>query len=161
MSEPISFTFYSPNDEAIFVILEKRLPAPQSQAYYLWQLTGQIQSTQDASTALGLGTSSSFSTWIYDQQGQTNEFYESLYNFNGLETGENMPPEGVLAIVMSGYNGMWDVPPGQDSMVIKGLINTLNCSGAYFGAVGTGNMTYYADQTIPAKVDVTYTLPPQ
>jgi len=161
MSEPISFTFYSPNDEAIIEIFYNRLPEPQSQQYWLGQYTGQIQSTQDASTALGLGTSSSLCRWIVDQQGGLNEIYESLYNFNGLETGENTPPEGVLAIVMSTRGSMWEFPPGQDSIVIKGLINTLNCSGAYFGAVGTGNMTYYADQTIPAKVDVKYTLPPQ
>jgi len=159
MSKPIFLTFYNPNTEAQFIILDETLPAPQSQKYRLAQYTGQIQSTQDASTALGLGTVSSIETQIYDQQGQLNETYESFYNFNGLDTGENTIPKGVLAIVMPAVNDTWIVPPGQELIVVKGLINTLNCSGAYYGAVGTGDMTFYAVRTIPPKVDVKYTLP--
>jgi hypothetical protein len=59
---------------------------------------------------------------------------------------------------MPAVNNTWTVPPGQ-VIVVKGLINTLNCSGAYFGAVGTGDMTYYGNVTIVPRVDVKYTLP--
>jgi len=161
MSQTFSYTFYIPVLSMVkFSIFEKTLPAPQSQQYLLKQFTSQLQSTPDSSTALGIGTESSISTCIIDQQGEINYITEMFFNMNGSESGEDIPPKGVLAAVISGQNYIWKVPPGQDFMVMKGLINPLTCSGAYFGAVGTCNITKYADNTIPEKYVVTYTLPP-
>jgi hypothetical protein len=157
MSGPFSYTFYSPfSSQVAFPISNETLPAPQSQKYIKTQYTGQIQSTPDSSTALGLGTSSVIDTLIFDQQGQLNEIIESLFNMNGLETGD--PPKGVLACVVSQLNTSEFIPE-QDTIVVKGLVNTAYCNGAYFGAVGTCNFTYYSDAR-PAKIDVKYTLPP-
>ena len=159
MSQTFSYTFYIPSTSIVeFVILDKMLPSPQSQQYFLGQYTLQLQSTPDSSTALGIGTESSIYRCITDQQGQINDTVEMFFNMNGSESGEDIPPKGVLAVVFNNTNEM-QVPPGQDFMVLKGLINTLTCSGAYFGAVGSSVMTKYADETIPEKVVVTYTLP--
>lgn len=161
MSKIYSYTFYSPfSSQVTFPIFNKSLPAPQSQQYIKNQYTGQIQSTPYASTALGLGTSSVIDTLIFDQQGQMNEITESLFNMNGLESGQtggDIPPKGVLAVVVSQLNSS-DFIPELETIEIKGVVNTACCNGAYFGAVGTCVMTYYADAR-PAKVVVTYTLP--
>jgi hypothetical protein len=162
MSQTFSYTFYIPVTQMVkFSILEKTLPAPQSQQNLLNQYTVQLQSTPDASTALGIGTESSIATFIVDQQGQINDIIEMFFNMNGSETGGDIPPKGVLAVVFSCQSKhVFEVPPGEEYIVVKGLINTLTCNGAYFGAVGTCVITEYADKTIPEKVVVTYTLPP-
>jgi len=176
MSQTYSYTFYLPSDPgkaAIFGIDFKKLPPPQSQVYQLMQATRQIQSTPYKETALGLGTASTVKTTIVDQQGQVNYLQDGLLNFNGEangKTGGDIPPKGVLALCFSLFNitpvptsisfsPYVIVPPGQDSVTVKGVVNTALCSGAYFGAVGIAYVTQYPDRNIPYKYEVTYTLP--
>jgi len=166
MSQTISYTFYLPySSDVYFPINYITLPTPQSQIYSQTQLTRQIQSTPDASTALGLGTASSIKTVIIDQQGQNNYICEGLLNFNGEangETGGDIPPKGVLAYSVSLLNqttvptsatnvSVIIIPPGQSSITSVAVINTSLSSGAYFGATGIIYITNYADETIPRK----------
>ena len=68
------------------------------------KLQKQIQSTTDPSTALGLGTISSIKTTVVDQQGQVNYNHQLLLNMNGSQSGEDIPPKGVLALCFSLLN---------------------------------------------------------
>lgn len=163
MSQTFSYTFYIPySSDVLFPIYYNVLPTPQSQLYSQVQLTRQIQSTPDSSTALGLGTSSSIKTVVIDQQGQNNYICEVMLNLNGDAEGENIPPKGVLAFSVSllnqttiptspTSNSSLIIPPGESSVTTPVVINPLLSSGVYFGATGIIYVTNYADETIPRK----------
>jgi len=171
MSQTFSYTFYVPAYSTVeFPIRFVNLPAPQSQVFQQTQTTKQIQSTTDPSTALGLGTISSIKTTIVDQQGQVNYNHQLLLNMNGSQSGEDIPPKGVLALCFSLLNQTTVpkdasdytkiiIPAGQNYITIPGTVVASLCSGAYFGAVGTWKLTHYSDPAILCEYNVLYTLP--
>jgi len=162
MSGPLvnSYTVYLPPlSEVVFPVEVVTLTPPQSQLWAKVQITGQIQSTEDAETALGLGTSSAVVTEIVAQNGQTNIITELLLNLNGEandETGKDIPPVGVLALTNSFCGLNQSIP-----LVIVGSITTALCADSYQGAQGLYRLTRYADGVTPAELEVVYALPRQ
>ena len=161
MSNTHIYTFYLLQSTSVrFPILNVSLPAPQSQKFSQTQYTVQIQSTPDASTALGLGTASDVITIIVDQQGQYNFISNNLLNMNGEangQTGGDIPPKGVLALTSSILADWNQSNPGP----VKAVVNTSLCSGAYFGATGVAVITHIdTDPSVGVtEYKVTCTLP--
>jgi hypothetical protein len=163
MSAPLvnTYTVYLPPlSEVIFPVEVVTLTPPQSQEWAIVQVTGQIQSTEDAKTALGLGTSSAVATKVVAQNGETNIITELLLNLNGEangETGGDIPPRGVLALTHSFCGPLDQLIP----LVIVGSVATALSTDSYQGAQGLYRLTRYADGVTPAKLEVVYTLPRQ
>jgi hypothetical protein len=171
MGKQVTYTLVVPLSELSIFPVSYVASKTTPQLYQELQITAPIITSTDLATAKNLGDVTGLKTTNVNEKGQVNCLYSPLFNLTGKATGtnDNIPPKGTLGLFFSYFdqtkipssasdNPKYIFAPGQQKLVIKGVIDTPLCNGAYYGAKGTVNhiidkttncCTYIIKCTIP------------